>query len=301
MKRPFKPRSKTRSPVPRNRPKIFNYGTASRSQERTRDNGSKPASQNPIIEKSVTKGLSKAVNYLIVIAIIYGLLYMCLVTPTAHVKFSGEKIYPRDFSSYQQGVDRQLTSSVFYRFKPTFNTSELASGIKHDFPEINDVNIDISPFLHRPTVELSLASPIARLVTPQTTYLLDEDGTALFEEKYASKDLDTSSLLTINDSSGEGIEPGKPALTQQQFNFIREVIGQTKAKGLKLRSFELTGGGTELDVRFEDLGYFVKFSFLADPKQSSGAFTALRNQLQRDHVLPKQYVDLRIPEKAFVK
>lgn len=298
-----KPKNERQYKANRRKPPIFNYSSVSQPRERgldRRDPKEKQA-KNPSKSQPVLKRISKLVNYLIIAVVVCGFLYMSLLTPVAHLKFSGEKFYPRDKSSYETGVDKQLKSSILYRFKPTFDINKLASDIKQQFPEVSDVNISISLFRHRPTIELTLAKPTAKLVTPQTTYLLDENGIALFEQKYASANLDTSSLLTINDSSGQGIQPGKPALTAQQFDFIREVIGQTEAKGLKPRSFELSSGGTELDVKFDGISYFVKFNFQEDARQSSGAFIALHNQLQRDHVTPSSYVDLRIPDKAFVK
>ncbi len=288
-------RARIRKANKNNKPRVFNYSSSQDLDAKASGSPAKAPSAG------LQKKISVFVNYLIGAAILGGVLYMCVLNPSAQIKVTGEKVYPRERSSYEQGVNDRLKDSIFYRFKPTFDGAKLTAAIKADFPEVNDVDISISPFRHRPIIELGLAKPTAKLVTADKTYILDEEGRALFDEKYASASLNEAALLTINDVSGQNIQLGKPALTQAQISFIREVIGQTKAKGLNPRTFTLSGGGTALDVRFEGLDFFVKFSFYADPKQSSGAFIALYEQLKRDGSLPRQYIDLRVPEKAFVK
>ena len=59
----------------------------------------------------------------------------------------------------------------------------------------------------------------------------------------------------------------------------------------------LSEGGTAVDARFDGLNYYVRFSFFADAKQSSGAFIVMKEQ----GVSPSEYMDLRIPDKAFIK
>lgn len=280
------------------RPKIFNYRSAQdgpMSRAAGREKTSKDKSED------FHHKVSHIINYFIAAILLGGVIYMSLLNPDAQVKVSGQKVYPRDKSSYEQDIDGRLKGSIFYRSKLTFDADKLTNDIKNDFPEINDVDISISPFRHRPTVEVDLAKPSAKLVTPTKVYILDEEGRALFEQEDASADLNVGSLLTINDNSGQEIALGKPALTEYQISYIREVIGQTEAKGMIPESFTLSGGGTALNVRFKDLNYYVKFSFYSDPRQSSGAFLALYDQLKRDGTFPSRYIDLRIPEKAFVK
>lgn len=272
------------------KPRIFSYSSSRR-----------PSSASAGGSSSTQKKISRLVNIAIAFVLLLGAAYMCLLKPSAQVKISGEKFYPRDKSSYETGIDEQLKGSIFYRNKLTFDSSKLRDDIKQEFPEVNEVDINISPLRHMPIIEITLAKPTARLVTTDKTYILDDEGRALFEQKDASDSLDTDSLLTISDDSGQDITLGKPALTQAQIGFIREVIGQTGSKKLHPVSLSLSSGGTALDVRFKEFDYFVKFSFMADPRQSSGAFIALYRQLQRDGAQPSQYVDLRIPEKAFIK
>lgn len=283
------------------RPRIFSYSSARSSTERTLNRGDTKKNQTASPAEPLQAKLSRLVNYLIGLMILAGLVYMCALNPDAQIKVTGQESYPRTKKSYQEGVDAQLKSSIFYRNKLTFDSSGVTEKIQNEFPEVTKVDISISPFRHRPVIELTLAKPTERLISGTHSYILDEDGTALFDQSEASPSLDINSLLTISDDSGQSVELGKPALTQTQISFIREVIGQTKAKGFMPDSFTLARGGTELDVRFKNKSYFVKFSFMADARQSSGALIALEKQLNDSGTNPGEYIDLRIPEKAFVK
>lgn len=284
------------------KPRIFSYTSSRNAKQRPLNRGEDPihVSKNNNTA-SFPKKIQRTLNYIIGAVVLYGLFYLSVLHTDAQVKISGEKVYPRDKSSYEQEIDKQLKSSIFYRDKITFSSDNLSKSIREQFPEVNDIKIIIPLLRHRPIIEISLAKPTAKLVTAQKTYILDEEGRALFEEKYASAQLNTDTLLTINDNSDNEIKLGKPALTERQIAYIREVIGQTSAKGFKPRAFALSGGGTAVDVRFEGLDYFVKFSFEADPKQSSGAFVAVSKHFKQSGGHPQQYIDLRIPEKAFIR
>lgn len=279
------------------RPKVYSYSSLRSAQDRPLNRGEeKPSSQ-----AGESRKVSRIINILILLFILGSAAYLSVLEPNAQVKISGEKIYPREKSSYEAKVNEFMGQSVLNRNKLTFNEAKLAARIKQEFPEVNTIKVGAPLMRHRPVVEVTLAKPAARLVTKDKIYILDSEGRALFEESQASAALDTDGLMTINDASGHDISLGRPALTQAQIGFINEVIGQTSAKGLKPQSFALSEGGTAVDVRFEDIGYFVKFSFYSEPRQSSGAFLALYEQISASGPVPQQYVDLRIPDKAFIR
>lgn len=292
-----KKRANPRRPHYGEKPKVYSYSSARSARERPFNRGEEkvkaPADAPP-------KRITRVINWLILLFVLGSALYLTVLQPDAQVKVSGEKVYPREKNVYETKIDEILSRSLFNRNKLTFDETKLSAEVRREFPEINTIKVSVPVVRHRPTVEVTLAKPAAKLVTKDKTYILDSEGRALFDEAQAASSLNTSALLTINDASGHGMTLGKPALTQAQIGYINEVIGQTTAKGLKPRSFALSEGGTAVDVKFEDIGYFVKFSFYADARQSSGAFIALHEQFAQGPK-PQQYVDLRIPDKAFIR
>jgi hypothetical protein len=53
--------------------------------------------------------------------------------------------------------------------------------------------------------------------------------------------------------------------------------------------------------KFNQLDYEVKFSFSNDARKSAGAFLALKKHLDKKGPLPKEYIDARVPERAYVR
>lgn len=283
--------------IDRERPKVFSYSSARAGKERPLNRGGEP----PKSQDKESSSLSKAINIVIILFVLASFAYLSVLDTNAQVKITGEKVFPREKSSYENKIDELLKKSVFNKSKLTFDEAKLAAEVKKEFPEVNTIKVSVPLVRHRPTIEVTLAKPAAKLVTNEKAYILDGEGRALFEEAQAASALDVNSLLAINDSSGHEITLGKPALTQAQIGFINELIGQVSTKDIKPRSFALSEGGTAVDVRFEEISYFVKFNFYADAKQSSGAFIALYEQINSSGPKPQQYVDLRIPDKAFIK
>lgn len=300
MKQRRKPSQDSRRANPvKDKPKVFSYRSVRNSHDRPLHRGDESAksAKNQGYDSSFSKKIHRAINIFILMLIVSGALYLSVLYPDGQIKVAGDEVYPRDKVAYEQEINRELKSSVFNRSKFTFNEAKITANIKQKFPEIGTVDIGVPLMRHRPVIEVSLAKPSAKLVTKDSTYILDQEGRALFDQKYAAASLDVNNLLSINDDSGHEIVLGKPALTELQLGFIREVIGQTSAKGYKPASFMLSEGGTAVDTRFDGLDYYVKFSFFADARQSSGAFLAIKDQ----DISASEYIDLRIPDKAFIK
>ena len=150
-------------------------------------------------------------------------------------------------------------------------------------------------------VEARLAQPAAQLVTPRTTYILDANGRALFDKKLGSANFDFTALPSITDPSGQQIRYGSTALTSQQVVYVYVISAQLAAKKLGIESMTLQAGGQELDVRVQGLGYIVKFNFGADSRQSVGAYLATKERLEADRAGTSEYIDVRLPERVYVK
>lgn len=232
-----------------------------------------------------------------VILLIAGIFYLTSLDSNAQIKIEGSRSFPRDNAEYEHTVQEALKSSVFNRSKLTLNSKGLEEKVKTAYPEIRLVEVKTSLLRHRPVILVQLAEPTARLVTPSSVYVLDEEGRALFDANQQTAAFNVDQLIPINDNSGHQIDIGKPAVTELQIAYVREVIGQFKDKNILIENMKLEGGGLELHVTLKDANHFIKFSFLADARTSIGAYIALREK----NVPVSQYVDVRIPDRAYVK
>ena len=128
----------------------------------------------------------------------------------------------------------------------------------------------------------------------------DKDGKAILPAA-AVHDLGSWQIPTVDDESTIKIELGKSALPGNDVAFIQEVVGQLAAKGLKTSSVVLPRAAEALDVRIEGQPYFIKFSLQTDAKVAVGSFLAVKQKLDNEHIVPGQYIDVRVEGKAYYK
>lgn len=281
---------------PKNR--TFSYRSARRGSGPSGADNSSLNGQNDVQPGGK---ISKAINVIILLAVFSSLAYLSYIDTNPVIKLEQEAI-PRNETDYYDAVKQEIATSVAYKNKLTFSSDKFNEKIKAEFPEIDSIIVEIPVFRHRPTVNISVSEPSARLVTNDKNYILDEEGRALFSEDRINDKFDTSGLVSINDASGHPVTLGEPVLTQQQILYIREVISQSNANNIPAKTFNLEFGGSAVDVKYADSDYIVKFSFYEDPKQSSGAFFAIREEVNNGNApTPQEYIDLRIPDRAYIK
>lgn len=278
--------------------KIFSY----RSAERSFKSNSK--SSNPNSTKTHRRNnsvFSRFLNTVIILAVVTSIGYIFYLNTDPIIKIEQE-VTPRNKADYYNAVRDELDSSLTYKNKLTFSSDKFRDHIKAEFPEIDNVMIEIPVLRHRPTIHLLVSEPSARLVTTDKNYIVDRQGIALFAEEEINDQYDTKDLVSINDSSGHPVVLGEPVLTERQISYIREIIDQSNAANTHAQTFTLEFGGSAVEVKYKDTSYIVKFSFYEDPRQSSGAYLAVREGIESGNVpLPKQYIDLRIPDRAYIK
>jgi hypothetical protein len=69
---------------------------------------------------------------------------------------------------------------------------------------------------------------------------------------------------------------------------------------MSVGSMILPAGTSELDVHLAGQPYFVKFNLNNnDPRQQAGTFLAAIANLQKNHITPAQYIDVRVDGRAY--
>lgn len=277
--------------------KIFAYGLARADSDKKPDSLEGSGRGTP----GYLRRIATFFNYLLASVVIVSLFYLSILNTDPVIKIEALSM-PRNEADYKAAITAEINRSLLYKNKLTFNSSRFSQQIKKQFPEVDSVIIGIPVIKHRPTVTVVVSQPAARLITKNGNFILDREGRALFEEYALNPSFDPGSLVSITDASGHQISLGEPALTNQQIVFIRSLIDQGKANKTPPVSFSLEFGGSAVDVRFKDTDYFVKFSFYEDVRQSIGAYFALKEKIEQGKAAkPSQYIDLRIPDRAYVK
>lgn len=203
-------------------------------------------------------------------------------------------------STYQAAAQKLLASSFFNQNKITINTDKISKELVKQFPELSNASVTLPLLAHRPVIHIQAAKPSVILNASGGSYVLDASGRALIPSgKLASSVRDT--LPQVNDQSGLEIKLGEQVLTTGNIKFIETVVGQLANKQVKVESFTLPAGTSELGAKIADQPYFVKFNLQTPPdaRQQAGTFLATKAMLERKNTPAGKYIDVRVEGRAY--
>jgi len=222
------------------------------------------------------------------------------VTPTNEKDTS--QLFLQNTTIYQNAVDKLFASSVVNKNKLTVDTARITADLRNQFPELQNVSIALPLIGHRPIVYLQPASPVLFLTTQGGgLFILDKSGRAVVGGNDAVAQGNKLHIPTVRDASGVAVHVGQIALPSSNINFIAQVVGQLQAKSMVITGLSLPAGASELDVNIQGIPYGGRFNMQGDAREQAGAFLAVRQYLVNQHIAPGQYVDVRVPERAYYK
>lgn len=245
--------------------------------------------------------IKRLVFYIVLFLSIVGILYLTTLSREVDITVQGPKGIKTDQSAVADKTEQILARSLLNRSKLTIKDQAIADELVRAFPELSSVRVTTSLFAHRAKATLYLARPAVLLANGSHIFLVDDSGKILADTTENKPSYDTSKLPLIQDQYSRQLEIGKPALTRSQITYVEEIHFQSNQKSLAVESMIMHSGGGELSVRYAGLKYFVKFNLFEDPRKSVGTFLSVREQLERDKINPTEYIDVRLPGRAYVK
>lgn len=207
----------------------------------------------------------------------------------------------RDSRVYQAAAKKILSQHLSSRTKLTIDTQAVITSLKQQFPEISQAYINIPLISRRPVFSLQLAEP-QLLFNEQggQSFVLDKSGRVIMSARDIQK-LGGYHLLTVTDQSGLQPKVNEVIMPAQSVAFIRELDAQLVAKKLSIQALSLPAIANELHLRISGINYFVKFNMAEDARLQAGTFLAVKERLEGEHITPAEYIDVRVPEKAYYK
>lgn len=202
---------------------------------------------------------------------------------------------------YQTAVNDILAKSFWNRSKLTINTSDVSQQLLDQYPELSSVNVVLPLLAHRPVVYLTASKPALIIVGSSGTYLLDASGKALLAISDV-KSVPSFKLPVLTDMSGLQLSLGHRALSSSDITFIQTVIAQLAAKNVVVTALSLPIASREIDASIAGQPYYVKFNLQnGDALNQSGTFLATQARLISRNITPAQYIDVRVPGRAYYK
>lgn len=279
---------------------VFSY-YASRSSE--------PSAGRNMAPKKVATGrrmnkeaLKYAPSMIAAVILLVSLVYMSTLStlPNVQILRSSDQTLVGNRAVYEKEAREILAQSALNRSKLTIDTTKLAADLREAFPELGDIAVVMPLVGRRLVIQAQPAQPALVLGTRSSgAFVVDVHGRAIVK----ASEVDSSTrdkLPVVRDESGVSLEPGKSALPKEVVRFITDVSAQLKAKNIPLDSMSLPAA-RELWVRPKDRPYYVKFDTQGEGRLQTGTFIAVKERLEKDNVLPAEYIDVRVSEKAFYR
>jgi hypothetical protein len=244
--------------------------------------------------------LQLVVNALIILVSLMGLGYGLTLSTAPKIEFQSKSELLGDISYYESSVSSILKSSIFNRSKPTINTSSVSKAIEERHPEIASATI-VVPFLFRqPKVIITPITPAFIENSGNNSYLVDQFGVASARLQDV-KNINKLQLVTVNDDAGIDIQQWKAVFTQEQTDFIREVIEQLRSKNIPIASIGIPVSAYDLNVRLKDKPYTIKMNMIGDARSQVGRFLAAEKEAAKSGRGVNEYIDVRVEERAYIK
>ncbi len=238
----------------------------------------------------------------LLVAVVASVVNVLTLSSTAKVVLlnnTGTNSFLHSQSDYETAASRLLAGSILNRNKITIDSGQVSRGLRSQFPELSSVSVTLPLLAHRPLVYIQATQPALILSTANGSFVLDTTGKALLMTTGLSSS-DQSSLPTVTDDSGLQVKLNHQILTPDNVSFIQIVAAQLASKQQSVSVLTLPAAASELDVHLVGQPYFVKFNLEAnDARQQVGTLLATQAQLQKQHITPAQYVDVRVDGRAY--
>jgi len=198
-----------------------------------------------------------------------------------------------DVAAYEKTFDSLLASNVLNRNKLTIDTNGITSRMRAAHPELESVTV-ITPLLGiHPSIYINVSEAMFTLKQDANSYVLSAAG-------YVTGRGVVTSLPVVVDETGEDIRVAKQLLPSSHVTFMHTVWYQLTKQGIAVDRLVLPKGKAfEVDVRLKNKSYYLKFNVAEDAQRQSGAAVAVIDQLGNTD--PKEYIDLRVPGRAYYK
>lgn len=258
--------------------------------------------ETPATHKRGLERLKHTPTLLATIVIVASLLYASVLDSKPRLQVyaseSGRSLQ-RSNDVYNEFVAKKLDSSVFNKSKLTFNSQPLVEALKQQFPEVDSAVVTLPLLGHKPIVRIAVSSPAFILATSHGSYYINDKGMPLVRVSDVQKQPENVAVVT--DETGLPIKTGKQVLTTDTVQFISQLLEQLNATKTPYESVTLPLEANEVQVKLVGTPYIVRFNSLQDARMQVGTLLAVKQRLEGRGETPKEYIDVRVEERAYYK
>lgn len=240
---------------------------------------------------------------IVLVAVVIGLYQLLALStdPKIVPADSSQTTFLHPLATYHATAQHLLEGSLFNHNKLTIDTGGVTAELKRQYPELSVVTMDLPLVGHRPIIYVApAASKLVLLKDAGQAFVIDTNGRAVAAA--SASDAARLRMPLVKDPSPTPVQVGKLALPSDTVAFIQKVMYEMNAKHMGISTFVLPEGTSELDMYLDGQAYYVKFNLASDTAlEQVGDFLAVRHALQGRGATPAEYIDVRIPGRAYYK
>lgn len=204
----------------------------------------------------------------------------------------------RPTATYESATNALLKSSFWNGSKLTVDTVKIGGKLQEQFPELTEVSMTIPLLGRQPTLQLVAELPVLLVNVDGIDYYVSSSGRAVMRVQDAAE---RPSVPRLVDQVGLSAKVGEQLLPRDTIGFTKEIMRQMSAKQVTVDELILPAIPNELHVKVSGQQYYIKFATLGDARLQAGTYLAVANHLRDSNTTPREYVDVRVEERAFYK
>ncbi len=295
------PTDRRRPAISDGQPASFSYNASRRSEQPSNVGRGDRSEQKRAARSSFLRFWLQR-SGMIVLIIVVGLCVVNVLSLSHHAKVlpldsNSKASFLRKQTDYQAAADKLLAGSIWNGNKITIDTGNISKQMVAQFPELSSASVTLPLLAHRPVIYLQPTQPALILAAHNGSYVIGTNGKALLSSDALPPG---NNLPQITDESGLDVQLNRQVLTTDDVSFIQTVLGELGAKHIKVSAMDLPPASSELDAHIAGQPYFVKFNLQSDDaRQQAGTLLATLALLQRQHVTPAHYIDVRLSGRAY--
>lgn len=247
----------------------------------------RPDYQAPKKQRHISRYLKPALAIVCLLVVLYGILFSPLFRVRTIAVSGNEQLTTREVQSQV----KDLLGRSFLGDNAIFvNPIGLARELKKRNYQLEQVSVERS-LLGGIRVRLKEQRATIQWRSGSSVFVLSGNGVA-----YAELSSVNTALPIVEDSTNLPVKSGEKIVPSSFVKFIAELPEQLAAAKLKAISISVADTTTEIEVK-TDKGFMIKL----DTTRSLDSQMADYRSVAAKQIVPKEYVDLRIPGKVFYK
>ncbi|MBI2797829.1 FtsQ-type POTRA domain-containing protein [Candidatus Saccharibacteria bacterium] len=239
--------------------------------------------------------VSAFVRPLIYILLFLGAAYVVIISPLFQIR----KITIRGNSvvvagEVQKAVEQALSETPLSRNIIFLNTTQISDLIKSQNQQVASVRVDRS-LPNGIVVIIREQDPALLWRSATKAYVVSNDGYA-----YSQTTNNINNLITVIDTSNLPVRLGQPIVPASFVSFVKDL--QTKLPSLGIKLAQLNVGETTSEIVVAtNSGYSIRLDTTRSSDDQLNDLKSTLDALKKQNKKITEYVDLRVPGKAFYK